>query len=135
MWYYGLLEKEIKNIKLSISVILITILIGSSICLSFQIDIVSAVSAIESDTECRGSEKTSDDLSDSEDAIELNNKGTKHGMLGEYDEAIKYFDKALDEDPSYAKALYAKGTILVKLGDFEEALAYFDKALDEASLC
>ena len=46
-----------------------------------------------------------------------------------YDEALQYFDKVLDIDPSNVNALNNKGLALDHLQRYDEALQYFDKAL------
>ena len=48
----------------------------------------------------------------------------------DYDEALGYFDKALELDPKDANACYNKGLALYNLERYDEALGYFDKALE-----
>jgi hypothetical protein len=55
--------------------------------------------------------------------------GVSFAKLGEYDESIAYFDKALAVDPDNTAALNNKGLALAKLGEYDESIAYFDKAL------
>ena len=43
------------------------------------------------------------------------------GRLGNFTEAIKYFDKALAIDPKTVNALTGKGVALQRLGNFTEA--------------
>jgi tetratricopeptide (TPR) repeat protein len=59
----------------------------------------------------------------------LNNKGTALFYLGNYTEAIKYFDQALAIQPNDANALGGKGKSLEHLGNYTEAIKYFDQAL------
>jgi tetratricopeptide (TPR) repeat protein len=47
-----------------------------------------------------------------------------------YEEAIKYYDKILEIDPTYTKALVGKGISLGFLDKYQEALKYIDKALE-----
>jgi tetratricopeptide (TPR) repeat protein len=49
-------------------------------------------------------------------------KGRSLLWLGKYDEAIKYFDKALEINPNDTKAWYNKSTALFNLGKYEEAI-------------
>ncbi len=64
-----------------------------------------------------------------ETAEEFNNKGIDLYSMGRYDDAIKYFNRALEIDPSYIKALSNKGVVLNKLGRYEEAIKCFDKVI------
>jgi tetratricopeptide (TPR) repeat protein len=48
---------------------------------------------------------------------------------GNYQEALEYYDKILDTDPNYAKALNGKGFILLRRGEYKEALESFNKSL------
>ena len=59
----------------------------------------------------------------------LYNKGWDLGVLGNYKEAITYFDKALAIDPKYENALNGKGLALDGLGNHTGAITYLDKAL------
>lgn len=49
--------------------------------------------------------------------------------LGNYTQALQYFDKALDIDPNDKNVLYDKGDTLYKQGDNTQAIQYFDKVL------
>jgi tetratricopeptide (TPR) repeat protein len=55
------------------------------------------------------------------------NKGTQAYQKGEYDEAIKYFSKALQLDPKSDKALFERGLTYYKLGRWEDARSDFMK--------
>ena len=50
--------------------------------------------------------------------------------LGKYEQAIEYYDNALEIDPKYALALSNKGATLDKLGKYKEAIECYDKALE-----
>lgn len=50
--------------------------------------------------------------------------------LGNYSEAIKYFDLMLKSDPNNTNALIFKGNALHALGNFEAAIDVYDKVLD-----
>jgi tetratricopeptide (TPR) repeat protein len=56
-------------------------------------------------------------------------KGMAYLYVGNYTEAIPYFDKALAINPNYTLALNNKGAALYGLGIYNESIAYFDKAL------
>ena len=49
--------------------------------------------------------------------------------MNKTENAIEYFDKALEIDPKHIQALNDKGGALAELEKFEEAFSYFDKAL------
>src|SRR5215469_14306797 len=49
--------------------------------------------------------------------------------LGNYSQAIQYYDKALAIDPHYSYALTNKGVALENLENYTGALRYYDKAL------
>lgn len=55
--------------------------------------------------------------------------GVSFAKMGEYNESIAYFDKALTIDPNNIAALNNKGLALAKLGEYDKSIAYFDKAL------
>ena len=59
----------------------------------------------------------------------LYNKGTSLAKLGKYEEAIVYFDKALEINPDNVEALNNTGVALAKLGKYKEAIECYDKAL------
>ena len=49
--------------------------------------------------------------------------------MGQYEEAISWYDKALEIDPENAVVLYYKGIILSNLGRYEEAIFWYDRAI------
>ncbi|MFZ0512960.1 MAG: tetratricopeptide repeat protein, partial [Candidatus Nitrosopolaris sp.] len=59
----------------------------------------------------------------------LYEKGDALNSLGNYTEAIQYFDKALAIDPKFEVALYDKGDALNSLGNYTQAIQYLDDAL------
>ncbi len=66
-----------------------------------------------------------------EDAREWLNKGLILLDVGKFQEAIEYFDKALDIDPKCAEAWVGKGAVLnLNFRKPQEAIECFDKALD-----
>jgi len=68
---------------------------------------------------------------DSESEIDLLlNKGMEHFRLGEYNEAISYYDKILEKEPNNIDALFNKGHAYSKLGKYWNAIKTFDKVLE-----
>ena len=64
----------------------------------------------------------------STDVETLYNKGLALHDEQKYDEAIKYYDKALFKDPRYIIALNGKANSLLYMQKYDEALQYYDKA-------
>ncbi len=48
--------------------------------------------------------------------------------LGKHEDAIKYFDKAIEIDPKFSNAWLNKGVALDKLGKDEEARESYEKS-------
>src|SRR3989344_1307089 len=61
---------------------------------------------------------------------ELNQKGNDLFDLERYDEAISYYDQALEIDPDDIVALTNKGLALRNLERYEEAISYYDRVLE-----
>lgn len=61
--------------------------------------------------------------------MNLNDKGDSFYALGQYQEAINWYDKALEINPSDIDVLYYKGNSLYALGQYQEAITWYDKAL------
>lgn len=57
-------------------------------------------------------------------------KGGALNRLGNYTQAIHFYDRALDFDPNEKHSLMGKGDALYRLGNNTKAIQYFDKALD-----
>ena len=51
--------------------------------------------------------------------------------LGNPKEALQYFSKVLNIEPTNKKALVKKGNILGKLGKYQEAISFYDLTLDQ----
>lgn len=62
-------------------------------------------------------------------ALQHFNYANKQFALGNMQQALAEFDKALSADPQFAKAYSAKTAVLIHLKNFEDALACCDKAL------
>ena len=60
---------------------------------------------------------------------EYGQEGATLLALGRYEEAIVYFDKALEIDPNDADSWGSKGSALQQLHRHEESLMCFDKAI------
>nr|2AVP_A Chain A, synthetic consensus TPR protein [Methanothrix harundinacea 6Ac] len=58
------------------------------------------------------------------------NLGNAYYKQGDYDEAIEYYQKALELDPRSAEAWYNLGNAYYKQGDYDEAIEYYQKALE-----
>jgi len=66
----------------------------------------------------------------SESLSELIEKGNELSRLGQYEEALPYFEKVLEIDSENTDALKAKSFILLLRGEFEEASSILDKVLE-----
>lgn len=55
--------------------------------------------------------------------------GDCYDSLKEYDVALKYYDKALTEDPFYAEAIYGKANVMYRIGKTEQALPLIENAI------
>jgi len=62
-------------------------------------------------------------------AVEWNNKGASLANLGQHEEAIASFDRAIEINPRLELAWHNKGGALHRLGRTEEAIACYDRAL------
>jgi tetratricopeptide (TPR) repeat protein len=58
------------------------------------------------------------------------NRGVDLYQRGEYESALKAFDKAIELKPKFAEAWNSKGVILSNLGRYDEALKAFDEAME-----
>ena len=63
-------------------------------------------------------------------ASEYNNKGIEKNDLGDVEESITDFDKAIELDPNFAIAYCNRGTIKSSLNDLEGAIDDYNKAIE-----
>jgi tetratricopeptide (TPR) repeat protein len=59
---------------------------------------------------------------------ELYKKGLSHAKVEDYEEAIRYFDKAVQLDPNNALAWISKANALIEYGNEEEASECLERA-------
>ena len=59
----------------------------------------------------------------------LLNKGIQHQKLGEYEQAISYFDQILETNPNNVSALKDKAYSLLMLEKYEESIPYNERIL------
>ena len=57
------------------------------------------------------------------------NRGFAKYVLGQYEEAINDYDKAIELRPDYAPVYKNRGNAKAELGRYEEAITDFDKAI------
>ena len=63
-------------------------------------------------------------------AFFLKNLGVTLSFLGRNEEAIEWYDRALEIKPDDSSSLRQKGVSLSELGRMEEAIEWFDRALE-----
>jgi tetratricopeptide (TPR) repeat protein len=57
-------------------------------------------------------------------------KGRVLSLMGEHQEAIRAFDKAIEVNPNYSKAYSNKGNALTQLSNYDEAISCFEKSIE-----
>src|SRR3989304_1815390 len=65
-----------------------------------------------------------------ESEIAWYNKGNASSSLGQYDQAVECYDRALARKPDYSVALYDKGLALAQLGRTRKALECYERLSD-----
>ena len=68
-------------------------------------------------------------LFDSYKKISLLNQGVKLKRQGKYEDALNFYNKALEIDPDYDKAWFNKGMVSLKLKKNYDAILYFERGL------
>lgn len=61
--------------------------------------------------------------------VPSNNGAFQRSKLAGFEEALKYYDKALAINPNAMDILTNKGMVLIKLGKYNEAITIFNKIL------
>ena len=69
-------------------------------------------------------------LSDGQRAVALSNVGIAYDELGHYEEALKYYDLAVETDPTYAAAYNNRGITYRNLERDDDAFADYSKAIE-----
>ena len=67
--------------------------------------------------------------SENKKAGQLNNEGILFYNNGQFEEALKRYNEALEEDPKFLEVWNNKGNVLRALGRHEEALEAFDEGI------
>ena len=65
----------------------------------------------------------------SQTADEYFQKGAKYEIDGNFEEAIKYFDKALQIDSNFYEVWFNKGLTLTNLKKYDSAIECYDKSI------
>ena len=71
-----------------------------------------------------------DQTFDPEDPQALSHRGDTFRADCNYDEAIKFYDKAIDKNSKLAEAYHGKGMALAGQGDFKNSVKAYDEAVD-----
>jgi tetratricopeptide (TPR) repeat protein len=64
------------------------------------------------------------------EAEKLNVQGNDLGRQGKYEEAIKKYDKAIQNDPAYSEPYYNRGKAKLNLKDYKGAIVDFNSAIN-----
>jgi tetratricopeptide (TPR) repeat protein len=51
--------------------------------------------------------------------------------LGKYEEALKFFNKAIEKNPDHAKILYFMAAIYQSMGDSDQSLQFLKKSIQK----
>jgi tetratricopeptide (TPR) repeat protein/uncharacterized protein (DUF362 family) len=71
-----------------------------------------------------------DQTFDPEDPQALSHRGDTFRAKCDYDEAIKFYDKAIEKNPNLAEAYHGKGMALAGHGDFKNSVKAYDEAVE-----
>ena len=58
------------------------------------------------------------------------NRGLAYANIGEYQLAIRDYDKVIELDPEHAEAYCFRGLAYDNLGDYRQAIGDYDKAIE-----
>jgi tetratricopeptide (TPR) repeat protein len=67
--------------------------------------------------------------STNETALAWFERGSAYLQAGDYEDAVKDFTNAIDNDPNFADAYYSRGRALGRIGKHEQAIADFTKTI------
>ena len=82
---------------------------------------------------CQESLKLAEEIQDKEGIVaNLNNRGLVYANKGNYDSAIRDYDKAIEIAPNYAMAFNNRGLAYVDKKDYATAIRDFSKAIEIA---
>ena len=70
-----------------------------------------------------------EEIVDSTNPDELFAEGMENYSLGDFDDALSFFDLSLEINPNQSEALYYKALTLANLGEFKDAVKTIDKAI------
>jgi tetratricopeptide (TPR) repeat protein len=76
-----------------------------------------------------GQSKATVKAKDSQPELDYTKRGTMYSKEGNYQEAIKAYDKAIEVNPSYAIAYYNRSVAYTKTGQYERAINDCNKVL------
>ena len=68
--------------------------------------------------------------SESKEAVAFFEKGTVSGNNGDYKAAVKWYKKAIEEDPNFVEAYDNLGAAYRKMGDLENAKKNYNKSIE-----
>ena len=69
-------------------------------------------------------------FADTKDAGAFNNRGLTYYYKGEYDKAIKEYNKAIELNPKYAEAFNNRGLAYRHKGELDRAIKDYNKAIE-----
>ena len=75
------------------------------------------------------SDELLDDLTDFNDPEDLFDRGFTDYQLGDYEDALEFFNLSLDIDSNQSEVLYYKALTLFNMGESKKALLFIDKAI------
>ena len=57
-------------------------------------------------------------------------QGLSYSDLGKYDQAIYYYDQAINRNPEYAMAYNNRGNVFYRMGDYDKAIIDYNRAIN-----